>query len=157
MNKKSNKKRLKLSSLSFLQSKILEVIYLAIDQGLNITKKEIASVIHYKENSKIYENALESLKDKGAILGNFKSGFKIPKEYGDLLEIIKTKNLKNKINYKDFSFHNKNIQKDLFYEFDFISLTKDLDKWYSYVEEFSSDLIQSKIKSEKLKKKFSYI
>ena len=77
---KSNENKLKISSLSYLQSKIIEEIYLSLDNGHQISKKEIAKKIHYNEESKIFDNAVTKLVKKGAIKGNFKNGFNIPKE-----------------------------------------------------------------------------
>lgn len=149
---KSNENKLKISSLSYLQSKIIEEIYLSIDSGKEISKNEIVKKIHYKEDSKIFENALISLVRKGAIKGNFKNGFDIPKELNFLLEIIKTKNLKKKIKYDNLNNILTVKQTALFEEFDFFRLITEIDKWYSYIEEFSSKLILNKIKKENLKK-----
>ena len=71
---------------------IIEEIYLSLDNGQKISKKEISNKIHYNEESKIFDNAINTLVKKGAIKGNFKNGFIIPKKLDYLLEIIKTKN-----------------------------------------------------------------
>ena len=149
---KSNENKLKISSLSYLQSKIIEEIYLSLDNGHQISKKEIAKKIHYNEESKIFDNAVTKLVKKGAIKGNFKNCFNIPKELDFLLEIIKTKNLKKKTKYNDLNISTKLGQQELFEKFDFHKLINEIDKWYSYIEEFSSDLILKKINDEKLKK-----
>ena len=152
MINKSNENKLKISSLSYLQSKIIEEIYLSIDSKKEISKQEILKKIHYKENSKIFENALASIIKKGAIKGNFKNGFEIPKKLNFLLEIIKTKNLRKKTKYENLDNILKSKQSKLFEEFNFNSLINKIDKWYSYIEEFSADLILKKIKNENLKK-----
>lgn len=149
---KSNENKLRISSLSYLQSKIIEEIYLSVDNGYQISKKEIAEKIHYNEGSKIFENAISTLIKKGAIKGNFKDGFNIPKKLNHLLEIIKTKNLKINSKYNSLNISKKPNQHELFEEFDFNKLINEIDKWYSYIEEFSSDLILKKINDEKLKK-----
>ena len=149
---KSNQNKLRISSLSYLQSKIIEEIYLSLDNGEQISKKEIANKIHYNEESKIFDNAINTLVKKGAIQGNFKNGFVIPKKLNYLLDIIKTKNLKKKTKYNNLTVSAKLKQSEFFEEFDFNKLINEIDKWYSYIEEFSSDLILEKINSEKLKK-----
>ncbi len=149
---KSNENKLRISSLSYLQSKIIEEIYLSLDNEEQISKKEIANKIHYNEESKIFDNAINTLVKKGAIQGNFKNGFVIPKKLNYLLDIIKTKNLKKKTKYNNLTVSAKLKQSEFFEEFDFNKLINEIDKWYSYIEEFSSDLILEKIKSEKLKK-----
>lgn len=149
---KSNQNKLRISSLSYLQSKIIEEIYLSLDNGQKISKKEISNKIHYNEESKIFDNAINTLVKKGAIKGNFKNGFIIPKKLDYLLEIIKTKNLKKKIKYNNLTISTELKQSELFEEFDFNKLINEIDKWYSYIEEFSSDLILKKINDEKLKK-----
>jgi DNA modification methylase len=149
---KSNENKLRISSLSYLQSKIIEEIYLSLDNGQQISKKKIANKIHYNEESKIFDNAINTLLKKGAIKGNFKNGFLIPKKLNYLLEIIKTKNLKKKTQYNNLIVSTKLKQREMFEEFDFNKLINEIDKWYSYIEEFSSDLILKKINDEKLKK-----
>ena len=52
--------------------------------------------VYYDENSKILESAIQKLKKKGAFIGNFEKGFRIPGNLNFLLDIIKTKNLKKK-------------------------------------------------------------
>ena len=142
---KSNQNKLRISSLSYLQSKIIEEIYLSVDSGYQISKKEIAEKIHYNEESKIFENAISTLIKKGAIKGNFKDGFNIPKKLNYLLEVIKTKNLKINSKYNSLNISTKPKQHELFEEFDFNKLINEIDKWYSYIEEFSSDLILKKL------------
>ena len=88
---KSNENKLRISSLSYLQSKIIEEIYLSVENGQQISKKEIAKKIHYNEESKIFDNAISTLIKKGAIKGNFKNGFNIPEKLNYLLEVIKKK------------------------------------------------------------------
>ena len=104
---KSNENKLRISSLSYLQSKIIEEIYLSVDSGYQISKKEIAEKIHYNEESKIFENAISTLIKKGAIKGNFKDGFNIPKKLNYLLEVIKTKNLKINSKYNSLNISTK--------------------------------------------------
>ena len=55
---KSNENKLRISSLSYLQSKIIEEIYLSVDSGYQISKKEIAEKIHYKEEVKFLKMQL---------------------------------------------------------------------------------------------------
>ena len=129
---KSNENKLRISSLSYLQSKIIEEIYLSAEAVIKF-QKEIAEKNHYNEESKIFENAISTLIKKGAIKGNFKDGFNIPKKLNYLLEVIKTKNLKINSKYNSLNISTKPKQHELFEEFDFNKLINEIDKWYSYI------------------------
>ena len=103
---------------------------------------------HYKKDSKILLNAINSISKKGYIGGDLENGFSFPNGSENLQELIIKNNLKKKIEYSSI-FKQSDIQLENLISPDIGEFLKQVDQWYSYVEEFSSELILSKMKDQK--------
>lgn len=144
-------KKVNSNKLPFLQAQILIKIYSDVKVSKRTTKQDISELTNYPLNSKILENALYAIKEKGFVTGNLENGFTIP-NHCELLY----KRIIKKINYKT-----KNYSTDLLFfdEIDkfnrtFIENVKSLSElnkigtihnWYNYLEEFPYSLIEDMI------------
>ena len=139
------------SSISYLQAKVLEVIYLNLFEKKKTSIEEISDATHYKKDSKILLNAINSIAKKGYINGDLENGFSMPNGSEHLQELIIKNNLKKELKYSSI-FNKGGIELPDLIAPDTSKFLKEMDQWYSYVEEFSSELILTKIKDQNLKR-----
>jgi len=154
---KSEKKITNPNKLPFLQAQVLQKIYFDLFEHKRITIEELSKLTDYPKNSKILNDAIESLDKKGFLDGNLITGFRISENYLDLFsKIVK----KNDLNTKKYSTNilqfttSENFTLKLFEEEQTISeLNKygTVHKWYDYLEDFPFSLIEDKIKEYKIK------
>lgn len=150
------------NKLPFLQSQILKKIYLDISTNKKTTIHEISTITDYKVESKILNDAIESLNAKGFIVGSIENGYRIPKERLDLYNyVIKSNDYVHKhysknilsLNYPRRKKKPKlNTQLTLFntnHSNNKISQYNNggiCHRWYNYLEDFPYYLIEEKIK-----------
>ena len=150
------------NKLPFLQSQILKKIYLDISTNKKTTIHEISTITDYKVESKILNDAIESLNAKGFIVGSIENGYRIPKERLDLYNyVIKSNDYVHKhysknilsLNYPGRKKKTKlNTQLTLFntnHSNNTISQYNNggiCHRWYNYLEDFPYYLIEKKIK-----------
>ena len=97
---KSEKKITNPNKLPFLQAQVLQKIYFDLFEHKRITIEELSKLTDYPKNSKILNDAIESLDKKGFLDGNLITGFRISENYLDLFsKIVK----KNDLNTKKYS------------------------------------------------------
>jgi len=145
--------------LPFLQSQILEHLYLKILEGAKPSIKELSELTGYSKDSKILQNAIHLLVKKGFIerIDDFR--FIVPSSkkafFDEIIQKIKTQNVeydKGLIEQIDNEVYR---QSSLFPEF---QSTKDLNqygvvhRWYDYLEDFPFSLLEESIKKYSLKK-----
>lgn len=154
MQKIRQKKIINPNKLPFLQSQILQKLYLDIYYNKKTTLKDIAETTDYKTESKILKDAINALKEKEFIIGNFESGFFVPDIRAGLFEMVVKKNdYENKIYSKNilkFKYIKK-LNGNNYSLFEQIKTIKDFNKegichrWYDYLEDFPYELIEEKI------------
>lgn len=152
------KKKYTPAGLPFLQAQILQKIYLDISKN-NLTDLDtISRLSDYPLQSKILNNAIESLVNKNFLDGTFDSGFMVPESRFDFFQkVIKKFDYNGKVySSKIFDHINKkSTQLEMFLETKSIS---DLNrfgvihKWYDYLEDFPYSLIEDKFIEYNLKK-----
>lgn len=150
------------NKLPFLQSQILQKLYLDIHNNIKTTIENIAKITDYKTESKILNDAIKALDIKEFVNGDFDVGFSVPEQRVGLFKVVTKKNdyvhkkyshniLKlqyvNKINGKSYSL------------FEQIKTVKDYNnegvchRWYDYLEDFPYELIEEKINKYKITEK----
>lgn len=145
--------------LPFLQSQILEYLYLKISDKALPTIEELSELTGYPEDSKILLNAIHLLIKKGFIENGSNFNFKVPQSKKHFFEktiqkvkIQDTKYNEELINQIDIK---TSWQLSLFQEYHSIS---DLNRygvvhhWYDYLEDFPYTLLEESIKKYGLKK-----
>jgi len=90
--KKKYKKIKSPNNLPFLQSQILQKIYLDINNNKKSMIEEIAQITDYKKESKILSDAINALITKEFISGNFENGFIVPIHRKELYNLVVRKN-----------------------------------------------------------------
>ena len=145
--------------LPFLQSQILEHLYLKISDNVVPTIEELSELTGYPKDSKILLNAIHLLIKKGFIENGSNFNFKVPQSKKSFFEetIQRIKNQKIKYNVKLIEQIDKKTswQLPLFQEYHSIS---DLNRcgvihhWYDYLEDFPYTLLEESIKKYRLKK-----
>lgn len=145
------------NKLPFLQAQILQRIYFNIYEKKEITIEELSELTDYPVNSKIFNDAIESLTEKGFLDGSLLTGFEIPEHCLDLfLKLAKKNDYKRKEYSADILKFNppNGSELKLFTEEATISeLNKygTIHKWYDYLEDFPFSLIEDKIKEYNIK------
>jgi len=146
-----------LSKLPFLHARILERIYYNISQNIITSIEDLSDLTDYPPDSKILQDAIDSLIRKNYLCGNLDIGFSIPDCISETY-----KKLINKLDYKHRVYSDKIIKfleaPDfpllLFDEYRSISDLNKLGvihKWYNYLEDFPYTLIEDKIKEYKVR------
>ncbi|MBC8526643.1 MAG: hypothetical protein H8D22_07255 [Candidatus Cloacimonetes bacterium] len=145
------------SGLPFLQAQILKQIYLYISKNKSTDINLLSKISDYPPQSKILNNAIETLVNKNFIIGSFSEGFVVPEDRFDFFQqVIKNFDCNGKVYSSKIINHinNNSTQVDLFIETKSIS---DLNrfgvihKWYDYLEDFPYSLIEDKFIEYKLK------
>ena len=156
-----NQKLISPNKLPFLQSQILQKLFLDIHSNKKSYLNDIVKLTNYKKESKILNDAINALIVKKFIVGNFEKGFSVPTYRIELYnQVIKKNDYKHKIYSKNilkFSYVNKLNGKNgtLFSEIKTISdYNKEgiCHKWYDYLEDFPYQLIEEKINEYKITK-----
>jgi len=151
------KKKSTPSGLPFLQAQILQQIYLDISRNKSTDLNLLSHISDYLPQSKILNNAIESLVNKNFIIGSLDEGFIVPEDRFDFFQkVIKKFDYNGKVYSSKMINHiNKKLtQLELFLETKSIS---DLNrfgvihKWYDYLEDFPYSLIEEKFIEYKLK------
>lgn len=151
------KKKYTPSGLPFLQAQILQQIYLDISRNKSVDINLLSQISDYPPQSKILNNAIESLVKKNFITGSLDEGFVVPEFRFDFFQkVIKKFDYNGKVYSSKIINHinKKYTQVELFLETKSIS---DLNrfgvihKWYDYLEDFPYSLIEEKFIEYKLK------
>lgn len=147
----THKTKVNPNKLPFLQAQILQKIYLDIYEQKISNLDEICTLTEYPKNSKILKLAIESLNEKGYLIGNFLDGFRVPESCTKLFNKIAEK---NDYKRKEYSARLLEISKEDIPSLNLFSekYTKsDLNKigtvhrWYDYLEDFPNELIEEKM------------
>jgi DNA modification methylase len=156
------------NKLPFLQSQILQLLYLNIHTNKTNTLEEISRITDYKKESKILGDALKALVEKEFIFGDIENGFWVPDERKKLYNYVVKKNDYTHKNYSENILSLKYINKkskvtigSLFVTNESISnsaissynKTGVCHRWYDYLEDFPYYLIEEKIKEYNLTRK----
>jgi len=150
---------MKSKKLPFLQSQILNYLYLKIFNREEISIDELSSLTGYTKNSRILLNAIELLIKKGFVCRENGFGFYIPENkkpfFAEVIKGIKNQNSdynESLINQIDEPMAE---QLPLFQEYNSISdLNRNnvIHRWYDYLEDFPFSLLEDSIKKYNLKK-----
>jgi len=145
--------------LPFLQSQILEYLYLKIFEGTKPSIKELSELTGYPKDSKIQQNAIHLLAKKGFIENVDDFRFVVPSSkkafFDETIQKIKNQNVEydrgliEQIDKKGYR------QLSLFPEFQSINDLNQygvVHQWYDYLEDFPFSLLEESIKKYKLKK-----
>jgi len=144
------------SSLPFLQAQILMKIYSDIAEGKVTSLEEISCITDYPKDSKIIRNAMESLLNKGFLLGSQMDGYKVPEDRFDFFrKVVADNHIQNKAYSRQLVEFSKEKHKQLelyLQENEISQLNKYgvIHKWYDYLEDFPYSLIEEKIIEYKL-------
>lgn len=143
--------------LPFLQSQILQKLYLDIYNNVKSTIEYIVEITDYKKKSKILNDAIKALVIKKFIKGDFEVGFSVPLQRMKLFHSVVKKNDYKHKNYLDnilkFEYIKRKENNSLFDEIKSISDYNNAGichKWYDYLEDFPYSLIEDKIKKYNL-------
>jgi len=147
------------NKLPFLQSQILQKLYIDIHHHICSKIEDIADMADYKKESMILKDAVKSLVNKEFIEGDFEKGFTLPVHRKDLFKTVVEKNDYQHKSYSSnilkFQYVNKQNGKQQSV-FDKIKTVSDINsegichKWYNYLEDFPYRLIEEKIKEYKI-------
>ena len=144
------------NNLPFLQAQILQKIYFDLFEQNQTAIEDLSALTEYPKDSKILNDAIESLIEKGFLDGNLITGFIIPEHCLDLFSKIVEKNdykhKKYSANVLQF-YTPENIFPKLFEEQTISDLNKYgvVHRWYDYLEDFPYSLIEDKIKEYNIK------
>ncbi|MFQ6043492.1 MAG: hypothetical protein ACE5PV_21770 [Candidatus Poribacteria bacterium] len=136
--------------LPFLQSQILEYLYLKISDKVVPTIEELSELTGYPKDSKILLNAIHLLIKKGFIENGGDFNFKVPQSKKTFFDETIQKRIKNQnTKYSEELINridkNTSWQLPLFQEYHSIS---DLNRcgvvhqWYDYLEDFPFTLLE---------------
>lgn len=147
------KKTISPNKLPFLQSQVLQKIYIDLSKNKQSDLEEIANLTDYKKDSKILNDAINALVVKEFLSGNIKDGFSVPNQRKELYNSVINKNdYEHKTYSKNIlSFHYVNkvngYSRNLF---ETIKSISDFNRegvchrWYDYLEDFPYQLIEDK-------------
>lgn len=76
------------SGLPFLQAQILKQIYLYISKNKSTDINLLSKISDYPPQSKILNNAIETLVNKNFIIGSFSEGFVVPEDRFDFFQQV---------------------------------------------------------------------
>ena len=152
---KIKKKIISPNRLPFLQSQILQKIYIDIYNNKQTDIDELSKLTDYKKESKILNEAIKALISKEFVYGDIENGFSIPEIRKDLYRLVIKKNdyehKEYSTNLLKFHYVNKNNGTNTTI-FDSIKSISDYNRegvchrWYDYLENFPYTLIEEKIK-----------
>lgn len=144
------------NKLSFLQSQVLEAMYLGIsNKGKTPSLEELACVTGYPPDSRILENSISALIKKGFISKNGEETYTVQenkkKFFTKIIEKHKNEEkFKNHNNYAiDFNYVQLSLNSYIIENPK--TILKDLNRqgivhnWYGYLEDFPYELIQNKL------------
>lgn len=156
----NNKKYISPSKLPFLQSQILQKLYLDIHGNIKSTIEDIVQVTDYKKESKILNDAIRALIKKEFIEGNLDNEFSVPTHRKELYNFVIKKNdyehKKYSLNILKLQYVNRLNEKN-YSLFNFQKTISDYNcegvchNWYDYLEDFPYHLIEEKIKEYSIK------
>ncbi|MDI6734742.1 MAG: DNA methyltransferase [bacterium] len=145
--------------LPFLQSQILEHLYLKIFDNAVPTIEELSELTGYPKDSKILLNGIHLLIKKGFIENGSNFYFKVPQNkksfFEETIQKIKNQEIKYNLELVDQIDIKTPYQLSLFQEYHSIN---DLNRhgvvhhWYDYLEDFPYILLEESIKKYSLKK-----
>ncbi|MBM3236039.1 site-specific DNA-methyltransferase [Candidatus Poribacteria bacterium] len=146
--------------LPFLQSQILEYLYLKMSDNMKPSIKELSELTGYPRDSKILLNAIHLLLRKGFVEkkgDDFDFGVPQSKKtfFKETLQRIKNQNIKYNEKLIDQIDEKNCWQLPLFQEYRSISdLNRDgvIHHWYDYLEDFPYSLLEESIKKYRLEK-----
>ncbi|TSA26402.1 hypothetical protein D4R71_03890 [bacterium] len=153
----TQKKKYTPSGLPFLQAQILQQIYLYISKNKSTDINLLSQISDYPPQSKILNNAIETLINKNFIIGSLYEGFVVPEDRFDFFQkIIKKFDFNGKVYSSKIINHinKKSTQVELFIKTKSISDLNGfgvIHKWYDYLEDFPYSLIEEKFIKYKLK------
>ena len=150
------------NKLPFLQSQILQIIYIDISLKNKTTLEQISKITDYKSGSKILNDAIEAINTKRFIIGNIENGYQIPDERLDLYNSIIKKNDYVHKNYSEnilsLQYSNRKRKNNLNNQITFLNNNNHSNstisqynnggichRWYNYLEDFPYYLIEDKI------------
>jgi len=149
---------MKSKRLPFLQSQILNYLYLKIFNKEKFSIEELSSLTGYPKDSKILLNALESLIKKGFISRKDGYEFYIPDSkktfFAEIIKGIKDQNTTYNEALIDQIDESDAEQLQLFQEYNSISdLNRNnvIHRWYDYLEDFPFSLLEDSIRKYNLK------
>lgn len=149
---------MKSKRLPFLQSQILNYLYLKIFNKEKFSIEELSSLTGYPKDSKILLNALESLIKKGFISRKNGYEFYIPDNkkifFAEIIKGIKDQNTTYNEALIDQIDESDAEQLQLFQEYNSISdLNRNnvIHRWYDYLEDFPFSLLEDSIRKYNLK------
>ena len=149
----------KSKKLPFLQSQILDYLYLKIYENKQPSISELSELTSYPKDSKILLNAIDLLDKKGFVQKSEDFCFNITDEkkgfFDETIRRLKEKNSKYNYEWIDQIDKTSPDQLTFFNRYESIS---DLNKynavhqWYDYLEDFPHHLLEESIKKYDLKK-----
>ncbi|MBT3945623.1 MAG: hypothetical protein HOF42_04270, partial [Candidatus Marinimicrobia bacterium] len=80
------------NKLPFLQSQILQILYINLSLNKQTNIDEISKITDYKPESKIINDAIKALNTKKFIFGDIENGYEIPKKRLNLYKTVVAKN-----------------------------------------------------------------
>jgi len=145
--------------LPFLQSQILEYLYLKIHKKGVPSIEELSGLTGYAKDSKILLNAIRLLDEKGFIERNGDFNFRVPGDkksfFGEIIQKIKNQKVKYNEEWIEQIDKNSSYQLSLFPEYRSISELNRygvVHRWYDYLEDFPYILLEESFKKYSLKK-----
>jgi DNA modification methylase len=149
----------KSKKLPFLQSQILDHLYLKIFENKQPLIDEISELTGYPKDSKILLNAIELLDKKGFIQKNDDFSFRISEDkrkfFDETIQRLKGRNLSYNYEWIEQIDKPSNDQISLFNRCDSISDLNSYNivhQWYDYLEDFPHHLLEESINKYDLKK-----
>jgi hypothetical protein len=155
------------NKLPFLQSQILQILYINLSLNKQTNIDEISKITDYKPESKILNDAIKALNTKKFIFGDIENGYEIPKKRLNLYKTVVAKNdyvhkkysenilsleyskrkKKNKLHIQNSLFNNNNHSNSVISQYNNGGICH---RWYNYLEDFPYYLIEEKIKEYNL-------
>ncbi|MGI6370074.1 MAG: site-specific DNA-methyltransferase [Ignavibacteria bacterium] len=143
------------NKLPFLQSQVLQKIYIDLSKNKKTDIEEIAYLTDYKRDSKILNDAVTALVEKKFLSGSIEDGFSVPNNRIELYNSVISKNDYEHKTYStnilSFCYVNK-INENSSNLFEAIKSISDYNsegvchRWYDYLEDFPYQLIEEKFK-----------
>ncbi len=143
--------------LSFLQSQILEYIYIKIFNKEKHDIKELSQLTGYSTNSIIFLNAIDSLDKKKFIIKEDNFIFRLPQNkkaiFNEVINKLKTPDTEYNKNLIDLIDKKTSQQLQIIKEYRSISDLNQhgiVHRWYDYLEDFPYTLLEKSIKKYNL-------
>lgn len=145
--------------LPFLQSQILDYIYLKIFNNEEPSIKELSEITVYPIDSKILSNGIKSLIQKGFIDKKNEFEFSIPEDikvfFQERIKSINNQDVVYDVNFIELIDNHVSEQLLLFNQIQSISDLNQLNvvhQWYDYLEDFPFSLLEESIQKYDLKR-----